>query len=239
MKWIRTGYFILTLSIVTILAVLISALVHLVSRFLLGRTDGRGVHFIASVWARSLFALTPGWNIVTTGIEHIVQTEPYVIVSNHESMSDIWAMYALGMQFRWLSKAEVFRIPGVGSGMRWAGYVPVVRGDKDSHARAMAAAANWIRRGVSMFFFPEGTRSKTGELLPFRPGAFKLAKAEGVRVLPVAIKGAKDLLPKGSITPGSCTVSITVFAPIAIATGDEPEIIAGKVREMIQNTLKA
>lgn len=90
--------------------------------------------------------------------------------------------------------------------MAWCGYIPINRGDPTSHKEALAKAARWLQMGTPMFFFPEGTRSHDGTLKPFKVGAFKIADENGVSVVPIAIKGAKDLLPKGSAVPGKATL---------------------------------
>jgi len=157
----------------------------------------------------------PGWRVTVDGSEYLPQDgQPMVVVANHESMSDIWAMYYLGIQFRWLSKESVFKVPMVGQAMQWAHYVPIKRGSRESASMAMEESAARVRQGLSMFFFPEGTRSRDGVMKPFKSGAFKLAQNEQVPILPVAIHGAGDLLPKGSWMPGEARVRIKVLPPL-------------------------
>jgi len=180
-----------------------------------GRTDGRGPHAFCSIWGRTIIRLTPGWKVTIEGREHLPPDyQPMVMVANHESMSDICAMYYLGAQFRWLSKESVFKIPFVGNAMRWANYVPILRGNRESAAQAMRESALRIRQGLSMFFFPEGTRSLDGVILGFKTGAFKLARDEKVPVLPIAIHGAGNLLPKHSWIPGKAHVRLKILAPM-------------------------
>jgi 1-acyl-sn-glycerol-3-phosphate acyltransferase len=201
--------------------------------------DGRPIHSIASLWGRALVTLTPGWQVDVEGREHLPPTSPgsppVVIVANHESMADIWAMYYLGIQFRWLSKIEVFRVPMVGPAMRWANYVPIKRGDPTSHGQAMAESAARLREGLPMFFFPEGTRSTDGRVKDFKLGAFKLARDAQARILPVAIHGAGNLLPKGSGLPSlRARVRLRVL-PLqpAPAPSDDLAAVAAQSREMI------
>ena len=206
----------------------------------LGRPrDGRPIHRIASLWGRALVSLTPGWHVDVEGQEHLPPTEPgsppLVIVANHESMADIWAMYYLGIQFRWLSKIEVFRVPLVGPAMRWANYVPIRRGDPDSHGRAMEQSAERLREGLPMFFFPEGTRSPDGHIQDFKLGAFKLARDHHARILPIAIRGAGGLLPKGSLLPSQRAQVRLRILPMQPAPGptDDLEQVAHRSRELI------
>jgi 1-acyl-sn-glycerol-3-phosphate acyltransferase len=204
---------------------------------LTGRPDEtKPLHRICSNWGRSLLRLTPGWRVEITGAENIPSpSEPFVVVANHESMADIWAMFCLDLQFRWLSKEEIFKIPLVGAAMRWTGYVPILRGNRDSHTLAMAASAERLRAGLSMFFFPEGTRTRDGAIQPFKNGAFKLARDEQVRILPVAIHGARDLLPKGSMLPGRSVVKVRVLPPMPAPPrdGQSLDAVASAVRSQI------
>ncbi len=203
-------WFICVASTVTFFSLLCAARLILP---LLGRPDDdRTAHKFASLWGRTIFTLIPGWKISITGKENLpADGKGYVIVANHESMSDILAMYYLGIQFRWLSKDAVFKYPLIGQAMRWAKYVPIVRGDRSSGHEAMQASREHLKRGIPMFFFPEGTRSIDGRIKEFKPGAFKLAQDEDVAILPVAIHGAMKLLPKHSLVPGKAHVHIKIL----------------------------
>ncbi len=201
--------------------------------------DGRLVHPWAGRWGRVLFHLTPGWRIEVLGRENLPKegARPAVMVSNHESMTDIFAMYFLDVQFRWLSKEEIFHIPVVGPMMGWCDYVPVLRGNKDSHALALEASADRLRKGFSMFFFPEGTRSDDGKVGPFKTGAFKVARDVQAPVIPIVIQGARDLMPKGAKVPGRARVTIKVLPPIPPPAPDADAqalaTFADRVREQI------
>ena len=111
---------------------------NMAAHFLLGRKfPSNQVHQIATGWGRSLFNLTPGWSIQIHGSEHSQspQSQPAVIVSNHESATDILAFYQLNMQFRWIAKQKIFSLPIIGTAMRAADYVGVERGNKNSHQK--------------------------------------------------------------------------------------------------------
>ena len=197
--------------------------------------DGQGCHRIASLWGRTLVRLMPGWRLEVEGVENLPPPgQAVVIVANHESAADIFSIYFLGIQFRWLSKDSVFKIPMVGNVMRWCHYVPVRRGDPSSHSVAMAQSAGHLRDGVPMLFFPEGTRSKTGTLLPFKTGAFRLAQDTQVPVLPIVLAGTKSLLPKNALVPGKARVRIKVLAPLPPpVAGDDLRDFAARVRAQI------
>lgn len=160
-------------------------------------------------------------------------TEPVVMVANHESMFDIFVVYFLHVQFRWLSKKEMFAAPILGQCMRWADYVPVERGNPASHAEAMQTSAQWIRRGISMFFFPEGTRSSTSELRSFKAGAFRLAQEMQVPVLPLVISGTRNILPKGASFPRSSRVTIEILPQEQLQPGESPEAFAARIRDLV------
>jgi 1-acyl-sn-glycerol-3-phosphate acyltransferase len=197
---------------------------------------GRPVHAVASLWGRALIQLMPGWKVTIEGKEHIPSDgTPVVIVANHESMADIWAMYYLGIQFRWLSKKEVFQIPLIGNAMRWAEYVSVDRKSRESGVEAMRQSALRLKAGLAMFFFPEGTRSADGVIKEFKVGAFKLARDHKAPVLPIAIHGAGDLFPKGSALPGDHAHIRLRILPLVSAPEPKEDLdsYAEKVRTMI------
>ena len=113
-------------------------------------------HEIGLEWGTGILRYTPGWEYTVKGLEHIpdLTKKPVVIVANHQSSVDILALYTLGVQFRWLSKAEVFRLPFVGQAMTMCGYIPIIRGSKGSHNSAYEASRKCIENGTSMVYFP-------------------------------------------------------------------------------------
>jgi 1-acyl-sn-glycerol-3-phosphate acyltransferase len=198
-----------------------------------GKADiSSDVHRVATLWARSIMTSIPGWKINIEGRENL-SNQPCVIVANHESATDILAMYYLGIQFRWLAKKEVFRVPFMGTSMKWAGYVPIDRKDRDSHRKALEISADWVKKGIPMFFFPEGTRSTTGVIGTFKVGAFKLAHDCGVAVLPICIKGAGGLLAKGGLVPKRATVSVKVLPLEAQQPNESIDEFSQRIRNLI------
>src|SRR5919107_138489 len=142
--------------------------------------------------------LNPLWKFRYSGAGPENPRCPYVVVSNHESFADILLISHLPWEMKWLSKAELFRIPFMGWLMHLAGDVPVKRGFGPSAVEAMTRCREILARKVSVMIFPEGTRSLTKELLPFKDGAFKLAIEARVPILPVAIAGTRSCMAKGS-----------------------------------------
>ena len=144
---------------------------------------------------RALAKVNP-WRIHVSGSERIEAGQAYVIVSNHQSLGDIPLVSHLLVDAKWFGKAELFRIPVIGWMMHMAQDIPVVRGDRRKAAQALLRAAAYLRQGCSVVFFPEGTRSPDGEVLPFNDGPFQLAIREGVKVLPLVLDGSGAALPR-------------------------------------------
>ncbi len=199
-----------------------------------------GAHSVAIFWGRSIMQLTPGWHYRVHGLENLPKfgEAPVVMVANHQSAADIWALYLTGAQFRWLSKDDVFKVPLIGLAMKWAGYVPISRGKSGSHAAALRASSQWIRRGISMVFFPEGTRSEDGHLKEFKIGAFRLAVEEKVDILPLVIQGTRDMVQKKSAIPCPARLDIQVMPRISPNPEESIEEFATRVQRLISHRLK-
>jgi len=237
LQLLRTSYFWVAGVSVTFICYIYCIVPIVLSRFSNNHKNGKGIHRVASFWGRTIIKMMPGWKIEVSGQENLPEDdEPVVIVANHESMSDIWAMYFLGIQFRWLSKDSVFKIPMVGHAMKWAGYIPITRGNKASHMESMRQSSDRLSRGIPMFFFPEGTRSTDGTIKEFKIGAFKLARDSKVAILPIAIHGAGDLMRKGSSHPSMrATVRLKILPKIAppAMSNENLELYAEQVRQLI------
>jgi 1-acyl-sn-glycerol-3-phosphate acyltransferase len=162
----------------------------------LDRTRAVG-HWWATRWGRWCLKVNPAWSC-TFDQTRLPRDRHFVIVANHESMGDILVAFHMDHHFKWIAKEVIFKVPFMGWFMHQAGYIPLRRGDKDSVVKCMETARAWLRKGVSVLFFPEGTRSPDGAVRDFKPGAFRLAIETGVDILPVAITGTKDSLPKHS-----------------------------------------
>lgn len=159
--------------------------------------------------------LNPLWTFRTGGTFPQDPRRPYVVVSNHESFVDILLISQLPWEMKWLSKRELFAIPVLGWLMRLAKDIPLERGDSRSATTAMQQAGNRLRQHVSVMIFPEGTRSTTGGLLPFKDGAFRLAIEAQVPVLPLAVHGAATALRAHDWRLGRSTAQVRVLEPIS------------------------
>ena len=162
-------------------------------------------------------ALNPLWTFRRSGTPPADPRRPYVVIANHESFADILLISHLPWEMKWLSKAELFRIPFLGWLMRLAGDIPVKRGEGRSAVEALQACRQVLARRVSVMIFPEGTRSATGDMLPFKDGAFRLAVDAGVPILPLALTGTGSALPKRGFLLGRSVAEVRVLEPIDTA----------------------
>ena len=173
------------------------------------------LHLFSSFWASVYLWAMPAWSVRVEGRSTIRMRDNYVIVSNHQSQLDILMAFNLFFPFKWVSKAEVFRIPFIGWNMYLNRYIKLKRGDKRGIAKMFKDCEKALVGGNSLFVFPEGTRSETGNLRPFKSGAFILAKKMQIPILPVVITGTKGALPKHSINfHGHQKMSIKVLEPV-------------------------
>jgi len=149
-------------------------------------------------WADAVTAFNPYWTVTVSGLENIDHSRTYVIVANHRSLADIVVLYKTKMQFKWVAKESLFKVPFVGWNMSLAKHIKLERGSFSSIKKIYREAAGWLRSGMSVLFFPEGTRSETDEMKEFQNGAFKLAIKEKMPVLPIVVEGTGDAMPKGT-----------------------------------------
>ncbi|MBU0881798.1 MAG: 1-acyl-sn-glycerol-3-phosphate acyltransferase [Candidatus Omnitrophica bacterium] len=155
------------------------------------------IHAQCFWWSNAIIALNPYWTIKVNGLENIDPLKTYVIVANHQSLADIVIIYQTRMYFKWVAKEELLRVPFIG-GLLWVNkHIMISRGNFGSIKEVYRKAAERLKGGTSMLFFPEGTRSITDEIGEFQNGAFKLAIKEGKAVLPILIGGTREAIPKG------------------------------------------
>ena len=185
--------------------------------------------------APTMATLNPLWRFSYSGNLPDDPRRPFVVVSNHESFSDILLISHLPWEMKWLSKAELFRIPVLGWMMWLVGDIPVKRGFGPSAVEAMARCRKALASRVSVLIFPEGTRSKTAELLPFKDGAFRLAIEAGVPILPLAVSGTSTALRKHDWRFGKSVAQVRVLDPVetsGLGLDDVPAL-KSRVRDMI------
>ncbi len=200
------------------------------------RASGRLPHQVSQFWARTLSALLPFWEIRCEGREKIRKDKAYVVVSNHQSLLDIMVVLAqLPLHFKFIAKRELFWIPFFGWHLFASGYIPLKRGDAESGRCCLEKARHWLARGVSVLFFPEGTRSPDGQVREFKVGAFKLAEETGAEILPVVIKGTRDAIPKHSwVVKKRAVIHLKALDPISIPDPSQNlESIRDRVRTIM------
>lgn len=179
--------------------------------------------------------LNPLWDFRVSGVMVEDPRRPYVAVANHESFADIFLISHLPWEMKWLSKQAIFRIPVMGWMMHMAGDISVKRGRAHSRARAMEAIKDRLGRKVSVMIMPEGTRSRSGEMLPFQTGAFRVAVETGCPILPIVVAGTRDCIPADSMLFGRARAEVRVLPPVETAglTRDDVPELRDRVRRMI------
>jgi 1-acyl-sn-glycerol-3-phosphate acyltransferase len=200
---------------------------------------GRAQHAVARAWAR-LLLLISGVKVKVEGGEHIDPKGSYVIASNHLSFMDTPVVLAhIPLQFRFLAKKGLFKIPFIGYHLHRAGHLPVPRDDARAAVKTLNDAGRMVReRGISLLVFPEGGRSM-GELQEFREGAAYMAIRAGVPLVPVALVDTHRILPMGSVNvrPGRVAVRIGTPIPTSTLRIHDREALTAQVRERVVELL--
>ena len=180
-----------------------------------------------------------GVNVKVTGLDLLDPKQTYVFVSNHRSYLDTAAMFVYtGRRIGLLAKKELLKVPVLGVGMGFVNVMAIDRTNRESALRTTRAAAERIKSGVSFAVFVEGTHTKPGELLPFKKGAFYMARVAGVPVVPVAIKNSDVLMGKGTGEARSGILEMVILPPVATTNRTTDEAINALVSEARQSIAK-
>lgn len=192
--------------------------------------DRRALHRFLCRWTFTYLRLFPGWDVRVEGREHLPKG-PCVFVANHQSMADVVVVMGLATQFKYVSKASLFQLPLVGWMMRLAQYVSLERGSAHSTHRMMEKCRAWLRRGMPVLIFPEGTYSDGSRLLPFKRGAFALAAEEQVPLVPVVVEGTTGLIVgDGPWLSPRCRIRVKVQPPVLPSAMSDGEALAVDMR---------
>jgi len=198
---------------------------------------------------RRLGRMFHGYGVTILGLQPFVRVhfdvrttapygEPCVVIANHESDCDVYVsswLATLGWNMKYLSKKSLFDLPVFGPAMRMVGDISVIRGDRRSRLDAFERCRWWLGRGMPVLFFPEGTRSRSGEMAPFKDGAFRLAIEAGAPIRPVVFAGTRDALPPGEFLFKPARIGIRVLDPIPVAgltVADSAEL-AQRVHDLV------
>ena len=186
--------------------------------------SGRLQHYCMRRWSRDNLWLSRA-RVEIEGLENINRSHPQIFVANHSGLHDILSLSAhLPIQFRWIAKKSLFSVPFMGWHMRRSGYIAIDRENPRNAAKSIIEAAAVIAGGVNAIAFPEGTRSRTGELGSFHSGAFSLALRTGVPLIPVTLDGSyRVIVPKTlRVSPGT-VIRIKIDRPIDLTSYQKTE----------------
>ena len=200
--------------------------------------DRQWLHVLVCRWCYGLWLhASPGWRVRVEGRE-LLPKGPCVYVVNHQSFADILAVMGLFTPYKFVAKASLFRTPLVGWMMTLLGYVPIVRGSSTSMEQLLGPCRKWLRKGIPVLIFPEGTYS-SGEVLPFKRGAFQLALEEHVPVVPVLVRGTRELVDgDGPWMSFRANVTVQVMPALPPETlGPDSAALATRVREQFVEAL--
>lgn len=172
------------------------------------------IHNWGIIWGRGCLVLA-GLKLQIEGTENLPKQGPTIYVSNHQSNFDIPILFAgLPLQFRWMAKQELFRVPLFGLAMKRSGYIPIDRSDRRKAMKSLNLAAAKIKAGTSVIIFPEGTRSADGRVQTFKKGALVIAAKAQVPVVPLAIRGSHQVQAKGRWRVNGYPLKLTIMPPL-------------------------
>ena len=191
------------------------------------------VHKVQQFWSRSFFWLM-FLPVSVDGQEHIVPGQSYVFVANHQSMFDVWLVYGwLPVIFKWLMKAELRKVPFVGTGCKAAGHIFIDRRSTKAAMESLKEVEKQLVNGVCTVIFPEGTRSLNGEVGRFKRGAFQIAWDLGLPIIPLSLDGCYEVLPKGKPFVYRAPVHMHIGEPIDLKQFSDPNEAIEAVRNAV------
>jgi 1-acyl-sn-glycerol-3-phosphate acyltransferase len=191
-----------------------------------------------TAWSRNIVQ-NARIDLDVVGRERLDRGRTFLIMSNHQSLYDIPVLFdVIGANLRMITKKELFDVPVFGKALRAGGFIAIDRGDRASAIASLEIARRTLAQGTHVWIAPEGTRSKTGQLLPFKKGGFNLAIDANLPILPVTLRGTRDVLAaKGVRSRSAQRVTVTIHAPI------DPAPYAGQGKEgrnrLIQDVRRA
>ena len=187
--------------------------------------DGHWIHRYAAVpWAKAILYVC-GVKLRVRGFENLDQAKPRIYICNHQSYFDILTLLAgLPVNFKFILKKELMNIPILGPTLGKVGYISIDRSDIRAAAKSIHHAVEKIKNGMSVLIFPEGTRSKDGRVQSFKKGGFHLALRSGSDIVPIAISGSRNIVPKGSLRIKKGAITMSIGIPISVKDYSKSEI---------------
>lgn len=195
----------------------------------------RASRWFGGMWGRGLLRAVPA-RLRIVGERDFDRRQPYIVVSNHLSLMDIPILYGwLDLDLKWVMKKELRKVPMIGGGCAMLGHIFLDRGNHQAAVEELQQVKDRLLPGTSILFFPEGTRSRSGELQAFKLGAFRMARDIDLPILPITLKGADRILPPDNIQlrPGTATMIIHPPIPVEEVRANEPEALRDRARAII------
>lgn len=189
--------------------------------------DQRAAYRICRLWARMNLRLY-GVRVRARPLTQLDPSSAYVFMSNHRSQFDILAVVvALAeLQLRWVAKVELTRVPVFGWALKHTGHVIIDRSNHEQAVASLRAVRSRMEEGVSVMIFPEGTRADADQaLLPFKKGGFMLALETGFPIVPIVVRGSREILPRGSWQPTKGEIEVVVGPPIPVVGEDRDDLM--------------
>jgi 1-acyl-sn-glycerol-3-phosphate acyltransferase len=190
---------------------------------------------ISKIWAHIMLRVTCVRPMIR-GKEKIIKGKSYIIISNHQSEYDILAIVTtLGIQFRWIIKKELLKVPLFGYALYKSRNIFIDRGHGEAAMKSIREGMERLPEGVSLMFFAEGTRSEDGSIQPFKKGGFVMAMEKGIPILPVTVNGSRKVLPKKTLLFHPGPIEVVISDPIE-TTGVSKEnlqVLMDRTREVI------
>ena len=174
------------------------------------------LHWTSTVWASCYTWLSPIWSVTITGRKNADRKKSYVMICNHQSMLDIPIIYRIFLHFKWVSKASLFKVPVIGWNLSLNRHIKLERTSTESQRKMFRMCAKHIQNGSSVMIFPEGTRSRNGELRAFKEGAFLIALKQKTDILPIVLDGSYKALPEKGFFPNrKQKISVHILPPVS------------------------
>ncbi len=189
-------------------------------------------------WARAMLRFS-GCRVVVHGMENVHPDQPQVIVANHVSWFDVFAIAAVvEVPYHFVAKKELERVPFFGPAWKAAGHISIDRSDRERALASLQVAGEKIRRDRSaVIIFPEGTRSRSGRLQPFKKGAFQLARGSGVPIVPAVVTGSFRIMPPGSWIVRPDTIHVHFLPPVPTAGAEDVQALMDEVYSVMLREL--